>query len=829
MSFANVDGTNTARSVACPSATQCTLADFQRNVITFNPQTKATIQALNLGGTSPGLTAIACVSTTLCTVVDQGSNGAIISFDPTAAGGGTVVAGSAPYAELQAISCPSSTQCTAMGSGAGEFTFNPAHPDTTVTSRSVPGVDYATALSCPSVGTCVAFGGYNDANHVVSFSPTGTGTIPAATDAHTGPVDGLDCISTTTCVAVDRHGQATTLTNLSGTPVAIDRDAFFNDVDCISATQCEASVRGGTSFQAFGDQGQLLTFDPTAPGTPTPTTFANKAIGVTACSSATRCTSDSSDATAYVDTLAGYDPASPSAQTLHDSGGYVGAMDCPSASLCLAGGSNGVVQFNPVTATGNATVLKPFGDYHVIGAVSCVSATQCTVSSAGDVVTYDPGAPGSFPTPTTVASGRFIQDMDCPSATRCVAIDTTGGAVTFDPTNPGAQTPVQIDAAQAKLSHVACPSPTDCLAIDGYGRVIEGDPADLASWTVNRVDGANALRAISCASATACVLVDNRGRMFTGAPFVVTGAPSSTSKPQIAGSATVGQVLIEQRGGWTQHPSSYAYQWQTCDARGGGCAAIGGATGDTYTLVAADQGHTVRVVETATNSFGSASATSDPTAVVGAAGTPTTSPPSPSSSSGAGTPPAATPPVTVPVNPPGLVETVTTSSGQSITLVTARGQELFAALDQHLLGGLTGDDIQRLLDNGGFSVQIPLSYPAYPGNFSTSGSASPAGIPGYDSASGGGAPSGYRAVGSAAKKKVKAVTLFRYSHTYTKLGTYTAKIRFTTAGKKLLRAAQRSHRKLKVTVRTAYTAKGHPDHHSTVKLTLRPGKAAKHR
>src|ERR1700722_419183 len=79
-----------------------------------------------------------------------------------------------------------------------------------------------------------------------------------------------------------------------------------------------------------------------------------------------------------------------------------------------------------------------------------------------------------------------------------------------------------------------------------------------------------------------------------------------------------------------------------------------------------------------------------------------------------------------------VVETVTTSTGQSITLATAPGEAGYAELDKHLLGGLSGNDIAKLLANGGFSIQIPLSYPAYPGNYSANGSASPSGIPGYD-------------------------------------------------------------------------------------------------
>jgi hypothetical protein len=131
----------------------------------------------------------------------------------------------------------------------------------------------------------------------------------------------------------------------------------------------------------------------------------------------------------------------------------------------------------------------------------------------------------------------------------------------------------------------------------------------------------------------------------------------------------------------------------------------------------------------------------------------------------------------------------------------------------------------RLLANGGFSVQIPLTYPAYPGTYSGQGTASPSGIPGYDGQGvGGGSPQGYD---SAARKRPKAVVLFSFRHTYARLGTYTARVKLTTAGKKLLRAANKAHKKLRVTVSVTVAAKGHRtvSHHGSV--TLKPGRAAK--
>ena len=63
-------------------------------------------------------------------------------------------------------------------------------------------------------------------------------------------------------------------------------------------------------------------------------------------------------------------------------------------------------------------------------------------------------------------------------------------------------------------------------------------------------------------------------------------------------------------------PISYAYQWQRCDATGGACVDVTGATDTAYVVGTGDAGRTIRVRETATNAAGSASAASSATAVV---------------------------------------------------------------------------------------------------------------------------------------------------------------------------------------------------------------------
>jgi hypothetical protein len=94
-------------------------------------------------------------------------------------------------------------------------------------------------------------------------------------------------------------------------------------------------------------------------------------------------------------------------------------------------------------------------------------------------------------------------------------------------------------------------------------------------------------------------------------------APSNSSAPTVSGTAQQGQTLTATTGTWSgTAPISYAYQWRRCDTAGATCTSISGATSQSYSLVSADVGSTVRVRVTASNSAGSSTADSSHTAVV---------------------------------------------------------------------------------------------------------------------------------------------------------------------------------------------------------------------
>ena len=105
-------------------------------------------------------------------------------------------------------------------------------------------------------------------------------------------------------------------------------------------------------------------------------------------------------------------------------------------------------------------------------------------------------------------------------------------------------------------------------------------------------------------------------------------APANTVAPSITGTPAVGSELTSLMGSWTgTAPITITRRWQRCTSGGLSCADIPGAVGEKYTPTLADVLAQLRVVVTASNVAGTASA---PSALVGPV-------PQPASTGGGGT------------------------------------------------------------------------------------------------------------------------------------------------------------------------------------------------
>ncbi len=149
----------------------------------------------------------------------------------------------------------------------------------------------------------------------------------------------------------------------------------------------------------------------------------------------------------------------------------------------------------------------------------------------------------------------------------------------------------------------------------------------------------------ACGAVLAIVITSTAGAAgsatTTGATSTAGSPPRASQPPTLHGTPVEGKTLTATNGNWTgTSPIKFVYRFLRCDTNGGNCYAGGSTTQKTYKLTSTDVGNTIRVRVTASNSAGTAKATSVPTAVITKASTP----PPPASNgcpSGSGTIPVA--------------------------------------------------------------------------------------------------------------------------------------------------------------------------------------------
>ncbi|MDX6481457.1 MAG: hypothetical protein QOG85_1967, partial [Gaiellaceae bacterium] len=121
---------------------------------------------------------------------------------------------------------------------------------------------------------------------------------------------------------------------------------------------------------------------------------------------------------------------------------------------------------------------------------------------------------------------------------------------------------------------------------------IVGETSD--SYTPVAADADLTVRVVETASVTGY----NDGGSTSAAVLVAKAYFTTNTSVAINGTPTVGTPSTITVGTYTPSPAGRLHQWQRCDSSGANCANIAGATGNTYTPVAADVGSRLRVIET---------------------------------------------------------------------------------------------------------------------------------------------------------------------------------------------------------------------------------------
>jgi hypothetical protein len=298
---------------------------------------------------NPEIFAVSCASTSFCAAVDLDGY-FTYTTNPTA----TSPTWSTPVDvdganELYGISCPSSSICVAVDwNGDAVYLLNP----TGTLKTYVQSVDtdwQLAAISCPSTGMCVAVDKGGNAEVTTALASCTTTTCAPAwteetkidtTQASATPpsaLTGIDCPTTTLCVAVDYIGDTMIASNPETTPwkttASVSGANALTGVGCDAALACIAIDSGGD-----GEVDDSLTA--TTPSWSAPQTIVPSGASAISCVSGALCAvTDGSGDVATTTTPTAATPTWTS-QTV-DSGHALSAIACPSASSCVAGDDSG--------------------------------------------------------------------------------------------------------------------------------------------------------------------------------------------------------------------------------------------------------------------------------------------------------------------------------------------------------------------------------------------------------------------------------------------------------------------------------------------------------
>lgn len=226
----------------------------------------------------------------------------------------------------------------------------------------------------------------------------------------------------------------------------------------------------------------------------------------------------------------------------------IDSLDCPSATLCVAGDASGHI-LSSTDPSGGAEAWSSnsadVGEAHDLLGFSCPSTTLCVgVDYFGNAVTSTEPAGGAG---AWNVSGRLsiaLVGVSCPTTSLCVATQQEGSVLySTDPAGGGWETVEGVSLHGFGEHSIACPSTTLCLAADGEGKLLTTtQPTGPASGWSSPIDisGGRPITAISCPSASFCAATDTNGDVLTSSN--PTGGAAAWESAPVGGEYSLGGI-----------------------------------------------------------------------------------------------------------------------------------------------------------------------------------------------------------------------------------------------------------------------------------------------
>jgi len=199
------------------------------------------------------------------------------------------------------------------------------------------------------------------------------------------------------------------------------------------------------------------------------------------------------------------------------------ALNCVSTTACVGVDSTGHAFSSVTPATGGWTTVDAGVGGTSLNGVSCVPGGACVaVGNAGKVTVLSAiGGTWTVHAGGTIDGSNALDDVACPTATLCIAVDNTSKALTSIDGGVTWSAALSLGSTGA-LNAISCPTATFCAAVDISGNVLTSSTPTTFPWTLRNLSAVS-LTSISCASSAVCVAADANGTVFA------TGNASSAS------------------------------------------------------------------------------------------------------------------------------------------------------------------------------------------------------------------------------------------------------------------------------------------------------------
>ncbi len=312
-----------------------------------------------------------------------------------------------------------------------------------------------------------------------------------------GDLNGIDCVTTTgTCVAVGDGGALVTSSdggeNWSARGSSTQSD--LNGIDCATGSSCVAVGDGGAV--TTGDGG--ATWSSQAPPVGVP-------LNAVSCSSATSCVAVGDDG-AVVTSADGGQSWTPRGSGASEP---LYGVSCPSETVCYAAGRSGTILKSQDGGASWASLAT--GDSERLWSIDCPNVSTCVaagddIRQVGDGILRTENGGATWSQQRSVAQAPVWKGVSCASASTCLLAGEQEGiaskpevAAVQATVNGGADWNLQKPHSTNLLHAVSCASTTACVAVGVRGSIRLTTDAG-ASWSNRSPGTAGALSRVLCAA-----------------------------------------------------------------------------------------------------------------------------------------------------------------------------------------------------------------------------------------------------------------------------------------------------------------------------------------